>query len=141
MCTGEANYFRDYKRLRAFAKLATSYLSTNDFIGIHAMKAKAGTVSRGENFVCNILTNILNILTPAVFMAPTTLSQTRLVEESFKLIGKFVNLCGFLTDCIAYGDRHIRHCSVLLWEGIPCASGQRSFPYTTPSVRTHTIPL
>ena len=56
------------------------------------MKANAGTVSRGENFVCNILTNILNILTPAVFMAPTTLSQTRLVEESFKLIGKFVNL-------------------------------------------------
>jgi hypothetical protein len=92
------------------------------------MKAKAGTVSRGENFVCNILTNILNILTPAVFMAPTTLSQTRLVEESFKLIGKLVNLCGFLTDCIAYGDRHIRHCSILLWERRACASVQRSFP-------------
>ena len=26
MCTGEANYFRDYKRLEAFAKLATSYI-------------------------------------------------------------------------------------------------------------------
>jgi hypothetical protein len=24
MCTGEANYFRDYKRLGAIAKLATS---------------------------------------------------------------------------------------------------------------------
>jgi hypothetical protein len=25
MCTGEANYFRDYKRLGVIAKLATSY--------------------------------------------------------------------------------------------------------------------
>jgi hypothetical protein len=25
MCTGEADYFRDYKRLGAIAKLATSY--------------------------------------------------------------------------------------------------------------------
>jgi hypothetical protein len=29
MCTGEANYFRDYKKLGAFAKLATSYMSTS----------------------------------------------------------------------------------------------------------------
>src|SRR2546426_12218730 len=28
MCTGEANYFRDYKRLGAIAKLATSYAIT-----------------------------------------------------------------------------------------------------------------
>jgi hypothetical protein len=27
MCTGEANYFRDYKRLGVIAKLATSYFA------------------------------------------------------------------------------------------------------------------
>src|SRR5881397_2754752 len=30
MSTGEANYFRDYKRLGAFAKLATSYEEEDD---------------------------------------------------------------------------------------------------------------
>jgi len=75
-------------------------------------------VSRGGNFVCNVLTNVLNILTPAVFMPPTTLCQTRLGEDIFKLIGKSLNLCGFLTDCIAYCGTNIRHCFILLGEGI-----------------------
>jgi len=70
------------------------------------------------NFVCNILTNILNILTPTVSMAPTTLSQTRLVKDILKLIGKFLNLYGFLTYCIAYCDTNVRHCSILIWEGV-----------------------
>jgi hypothetical protein len=73
-------------------------------------------VSRGGNFVCNVLTNILNILTPAVFMATPTLPQTRLVEDIFKLIGKSLNLCGFLTHCIAYRGTNIRHCFIRLWE-------------------------
>jgi hypothetical protein len=30
MCTGEANYFRDYKRLGGIAKLATSYISKEE---------------------------------------------------------------------------------------------------------------
>ena len=68
-------------------------------------------VSRGGNFVCNVLTNILNILTPAVFMAPPTLPQTRLGEDIFKLIGKSLNLCGFLTHCIAYRGRACSHFS------------------------------
>jgi hypothetical protein len=51
-------------------------------------------------------------------MAPTTLSQTRLVEDIFKLIGKFLNLCGFLTYCLAYGSADIRHYFILLWEEI-----------------------
>src|SRR5678815_5495273 len=71
-------------------------------------------VSRGGNFVCNVLTNILNILTPAVFMPPTTLCQTRLVEDIFKLIGKSLNLCGFLTHCIAYRGIDIRHGPTIL---------------------------
>jgi len=86
-------------------------------------------LSRGVNFVCNVLTNILNILTPAVFMAPTTLSQTRLVEHIFKLIGKSLNLCGFLTYCIAYGGADISHCSILLWEVIPFSSVQTAIPF------------
>lgn len=32
---------------------------------------------------CHVLTNIFNILTPAIFMAPTTLSQTPLVKDIF----------------------------------------------------------
>src|SRR5438874_13354569 len=31
MCTGEANYFRDYKRLGVIAKLATSYILAGRF--------------------------------------------------------------------------------------------------------------
>src|SRR6266702_5246075 len=54
------------------------------------------------NFVCNVPTNIFNILTPAVFMSPTTLSQTRLVKDIFKLIGKSLHLYDFLTYCISY---------------------------------------
>src|SRR5215471_5832276 len=34
MCTGEANYFRDYKRLGAIAKLATSYQKEDGERGI-----------------------------------------------------------------------------------------------------------
>src|SRR5882762_2956817 len=74
-------------------------------------------VSSGGNFVCNVPTNILNILTPAIFMASRTLCQTRLGEDIFKLIGKSLNLCGFLTYCIAYCGTNIRHCFILLWEG------------------------
>ena len=31
-CTREANYFRDYKRLGPFAKLATSYVEETDIL-------------------------------------------------------------------------------------------------------------
>jgi hypothetical protein len=32
-CHGEANYFRDYKRLEAIAKLATSYVEKDQEAG------------------------------------------------------------------------------------------------------------
>jgi len=65
------------------------------------------------HFVCNVPTNIFNILTPAVFMSPATLSQTRLVKDIFKLIGKSLNLYDFLTHRISYSGADIRHCSPL----------------------------
>jgi hypothetical protein len=71
-------------------------------------------VSREGNFVCNVLTNTPNILTPAVFMATPTLPQTRLGEDLFKLIGKSLNFCGFLTHCIAYRGTDIRHGQTIL---------------------------
>src|SRR4030095_1554806 len=54
----------------------------------------------------------------AVFMAPTTLCQTRLVADIFKLIGKPLKRRAFLTYCIAYCGTNIRHCLIHLWEGI-----------------------
>jgi hypothetical protein len=71
-------------------------------------------VSSKGNFVCNVLTNTPNILTPAVFMATPTLPQTRLVEDLFKLIGESLHLCGFLTHCVAYRGTEIRHCPTIL---------------------------
>src|SRR5215471_16986993 len=44
MCTGEANYFRDYKRLGAIAKLATSYL------GNAPMRTKPAAQQRPKAF-------------------------------------------------------------------------------------------
>ena len=49
MCTGEANYFRDYKRLEAFAKLATSYApeSAGD-AGSVRVEAQTVTIREGS---------------------------------------------------------------------------------------------
>jgi len=82
-------------------------------VDLRHIAVKKNVSSRG-NFVCNVLTNTLNILTPAVFMATPTLPQTRLGEDLFKLIDKSLNLCGFLTHCIAYRSTDIRHCPTIL---------------------------
>src|SRR5947209_3581630 len=43
MCTGEASYYRDYKRLELFTKLATSYVQSDAAIAIGgARKEGAG---------------------------------------------------------------------------------------------------
>jgi hypothetical protein len=46
MCTGEASYYRDYKRLELFTKLATSYITEkeDDERGIHEQDIFDGVV-------------------------------------------------------------------------------------------------
>jgi hypothetical protein len=62
-------------------------------------------------------------------VAPTTLRETRLGEDMFKLIGQSLYLCDFLTDGIAYGSAAIRHCSTLLLEALSFSSVKTTLPF------------
>ena len=81
MCTGEANYFRDYKRLEAFAKLATSYISELAQITLMYLERRS---PRHKKFFQNTLRHLdrFNLAIRANNFNSSMAEQKKLLEAS-----------------------------------------------------------